>query len=278
MKNSGNAALDSYVYVYNPANQRTNLTRLDTSTVAFKYDPIGQLKVADSSVNTEDRDAHWRTEFAYDGLGRLRQRNEYSWASGWHLADTVNYVYDGWRVIQERDSNNVPAVSYTRGNDLSGSMEGAGGIGGMLARSFYFLGGTFHDFYFADGNGNITSMLDSSQNIVASYRYDPFGNTISLSGLLAGANTYRFSSKELMGNSGLYYYGYRFYDPNLQRWINRDPIGEVESGNLYAFVRNNPIARVDSFGLFDGQTTPGHPWPIHPPPVPPPQQRCAACW
>lgn len=55
LENSGNVVLDSYIYVYNPASQRTNLTRTDASTVAYKYDNIGQLKVADSSVNTEDR-------------------------------------------------------------------------------------------------------------------------------------------------------------------------------------------------------------------------------
>src|SRR5205809_5140641 len=39
-------------------------------------------------------------------------------------------------------------------------------------------------------------------------------------------NVYRFSSKEIHVNSGLYYYGYRWYAPNLQRWLNRDPLGE----------------------------------------------------
>jgi len=112
-------------------------------------------------------------------------------------------------VLQERDVNITPTVSYTRGNDLSGSMEGAGGIGGLLARSSGYSGGNFttHNYYFADGNGNITCMLDSSPAKVASYRYDPFGNTISSSGTLASANVYRFSSKEIHANSGMYYYG-----------------------------------------------------------------------
>jgi len=55
LKNSGNTTLDSYAYVYDPANERTNLTRLDNSTVAFTYDKISQLTIANSSVNTEDR-------------------------------------------------------------------------------------------------------------------------------------------------------------------------------------------------------------------------------
>src|SRR5262252_10346870 len=68
------------------------------------------------------------------------------------------------------------------------------------------------------------------------YRYDPFGNTISQSGGLADANVYRFSSKEFHAASGMYCYGGRFYDPGLQRWVNRDPIAEAGGLNLYRFV------------------------------------------
>src|SRR5206468_6016830 len=98
---------------------------------------------------------------------------------------------DGIRVIQERDGGNTPTASYTRGNDLSGTLEGAGGIGGLLARSV----GITHSCYHADANGNITYLVNSSQTLAASYRYDPFGNTISKSGSVADANHYRFSSK-----------------------------------------------------------------------------------
>jgi RHS repeat-associated protein len=84
--------------------------------------------------------------------------------------------------------------------------------------------------------------------MVASYRYDAFGNTTSKSGTLADANVYRFSSKEFHVISGMYYYGYRFYDPNLQRWINRDPIGEKGGLNLYGIVGNNPITKIDALG------------------------------
>jgi len=88
---------------------------------------------------------------------------------------------------------------------------------------------------------------------------------ITMSGGLASANLYRFSSKEFMYNSGLYYYGYRFDDPNLQRWLNRDPLGEVgvevmlakgdgaslegDWPNLYTFALNNPVGFTDSLGL-----------------------------
>ena len=94
--------------------------------------------------------------------------------------------------------------------------------------------------------------MNSSQTAAATYKYDPFGTTLAQSGTLASANVYRFSSKEFHLASGLYYYGFRFYDPNLQRWLNRDPIGELGGVNLYCNAANNPINRFDSLGLFDG--------------------------
>src|SRR5579885_2649436 len=148
-------------------------------------------------------------------------------------------------------------VTYTRGVDLSGSPQGAGGIGGLLARTD--MGRlTVNDplasaYYHADGNGNITALvtglMDTNQVLVAKYLYDPYGNLLAESGPLAGANKYRFSSKEWDSPAGLYYYLYRFYDPNLQRWPNRDPIQEIGGFNLYEFIANNPIEDGDFYGL-----------------------------
>jgi RHS repeat-associated protein len=100
----------------------------------------------------------------------------------------------------------------------------------------------------ADGNGNVTALVDSGQAVAASYRYDPFGNTLSSSGTLAATNVYRFSSREVHVGSGMYYYLYRLYDPNLQRWINRDPIQEWGGWNLFTYVCNNPVFKTDPQG------------------------------
>ncbi|MCW5551183.1 MAG: RHS repeat-associated core domain-containing protein [Verrucomicrobiae bacterium] len=70
-----------------------------------------------------------------------------------------------------------------------------------------------------------------------------------MAGPLAEANLYRFSSKEWHANAGLYYYGFRYYEPNLQRWINRDPIEEKGGINLSCFARNHPLVLIDPFGL-----------------------------
>ena len=100
---------------------------------------------------------------------------------------------------------------------------------------------TYHNFYHADGNGNVTALANSAGTLQASYIYDPYGRYLAGTGGLASANVMHFSSKpwvEFLGSttSGLYYYGYRFYDPYMQRWMNRDPVGELGGASLYVFV------------------------------------------
>jgi RHS repeat-associated protein len=130
-------------------------------------------------------------------------------------------------------------------------------------------------------------MLNSNQAMVAHYRYDPFGNTILAAGALASQNVYRFSSKALHNVSGFYYYGYRWYDPTVQRWLNRDPLGEpgfevlrrrkasviAGGANKYRFVLNNPVSKVDALGL-QAVGWPGSGLPVPTPGGPPPRSKC----
>jgi len=233
--------------------------------------------------------AWWRSDLVYDGRGRLRRALAYTWVVGstnsyWSLSGETHYHYDGNLVIQERVSvtGYSPQVGYTHGVDLGGTLEGAGGIGGLLERSSG-SGLTTHYFYHADGNGNITALADNTQTVVGNYRYDPYGNTLYANPVGPGAaNTFRFSSK--MALHGMYYYGYRWYDPNLQRWLNRDPLGsgrisarytgllenavgpiELYGGaNLYQFVYNDALNKMDPFGLdvwvIRSCGWPGHEW------------------
>jgi len=206
------------------------------------YDPDNQL-IAVTFTNAV------QSKFVYDGLSRLRIRREYTWLTNqWKLTNEVRYVYDHSLVVQERDSNNVAKVSYTRGADLSGSREGLGGIGGLLALTQNSATNQ-HFFYDDDGVGNVTGMTDANLNQVAYYLYDPFGNTIFASGPMATVNPYRSFSKELFLNPGLIYFGRRFYDPSLQRFLNQDPIQELGGINLYRFAGNSPLNRIDPTGL-----------------------------
>lgn len=70
------------------------------------------------------------------GCGASGSKKDCAWNGGsWIETNEVRYVYDGYRVIQERHANNLPQVTCTRGIDLSSSLQGAGGIGGLLART-----------------------------------------------------------------------------------------------------------------------------------------------
>jgi len=199
----------------------------------------------------------WRSEFKYDALGRRRVRTEKVWKnSQWVTASDTRYVYDHMLVIQERDALNLPPATYTRGLDLSGGLQRAGGIGGLLALPLHSSLPTPHLFFHADAGGNVTALTDARQTVVARYRYDPFGNLLGVSGPMAEANPYRFSSKEWHANSGLYYYGYRFYEPTLQRWLNRDPLGEAGGLNLHRFLQNSPLSWFDPWGLAESEDDP----------------------
>jgi RHS repeat-associated protein len=205
----------------------------------FNYDDENQLiSVCVTNV--------WRNDFVYDGKFRRRIERDYSWTgSAWTQTNEVHFIYDGNVVIQERNANNNPLVTYTR----SGSS--------LLARTDYgqeVPGSPTTAYYHADGNGNITMLIYTNQIIAAKYLYDPFGNTLSLSGPLASLNVYRFASKEWNNSAGIYNFGRRYYDPMLQRFINRDPLAEQGGINLYAYVANNPINEFDPQGLCDSSS------------------------
>ena len=214
----------------------------------FEYDDADRL----TAVTLSNA---WRATFKYGGLWRRRLKFEYAWnGSGWVQTNVIAYVYDRMLPIQERcGTNNHVHVTYTRALDLSagqaglrGSFQGAGGIGGLLARTDTNANSAL---YFADGAGNITTLINSNGVKQASYLYDPFGNLLSMSGPLAAANHYRFSTKEVDPLSSDYYFGFRFYSPNLQRWRNADLIGLWGGLNVHRFVLNDPLRYIDPYGL-----------------------------
>ncbi|GAK58230.1 YD repeat protein [Candidatus Vecturithrix granuli] len=130
-----------------------------------------------------------------------------------------------------------------RNNILKESTCLGGGIGGLL--NLKQDGQNYAYLY--DGRGNVDTILDNTQAIVAQYLYDPFGNLLAQSGTLD--QPFGFSTKRYDTGTGLVYYGYRFYSPALGRWTTRDPLGEHGGLNLYAFVGNNPVNWVDPWGL-----------------------------
>ena len=166
---------------------------------------------------------------------------------------TTLYLYDAWNPIAEYigSAGVSPTLSktYLWGMDLSGTMKGAGGVGGLLMVSEISNSQIVNYFPTYDGNGNVSDYLDSAGTPVAHYEYDPFGNTTVATGPRGQDFAHRFSTKPLDAETGLYYYGYRYYDPNTGRWPSRDPIGENGGINLYGFLGNDPANWLDILGL-----------------------------
>ncbi len=102
--------------------------------------------------------------------------------------------------------------------------------------------------------GNVRHLASSAGAIVGTYDYDPFGRLIGKSGAAADACPFRFSTKYLDEETGLYYYGHRYYDPCSLKWLSRDPLGEQGGLNLTAFCANDPLNHVDALGLMEVAT------------------------
>ena len=186
--------------------------------------------------------------YTYDYLGRRVKK--VTTTDALQGATQIAYLYDGWNVIAEYDltAGNPSASPIKRhdwGLDLSGSIQGAGGVGGLIRTKISAT--SYYPTY--DGNGNICELINTGDGTFgARYQYDLFGNTVYGSGAVATSNLYRFSTKPVDRESGFSYYGYRFYDGARGRWLNRDPLGEEASINLLTFVGNIPTNLIDPWG------------------------------
>ncbi|MBK8916086.1 MAG: RHS repeat-associated core domain-containing protein [Phycisphaerales bacterium] len=250
-----------------------------------------------------------RTRFVYDG---------------WNLIQELNVPTSGDPTVLRQYTWGLDLTGQN-GNSTVGGLHGAGGIGGLLSvydtngtttgenatsddKSYVFLydanGNVGQLVEWADDAGGSTGMAWSAGRLVAKYEYDPYGNIVGPdadndgniaeeAGPYASMNPFRSSTKFFDAETGLYYYGYRYYSPRLGRWINRDPIGERGGLNLYRCLRNSPLDSIDALGwdsvrpLPGGGCPPGYYWhpdfqscvlltdPVPPPsdgtPVPPPE-------
>jgi len=199
--------------------------------------------------------ARQKLTFEYDPLGR-RTRKTYFTHNGtnWVEQRDTTYLHDGWNLVGKLDANNANATlrTYVWGTDLSGAQSGAGGVGGLLwVNNAQSTGGmpTGIQFVAYDGNGNVARLFAASDGSnTARYEYGPFGEPLRSTGPLAAANPVRWSTKVTDDESGLVYYGYRYYSSMTGRWPNRDPIDTDGGLNIYAFVGNNPMKYIDPDG------------------------------
>ncbi|RIJ06130.1 hypothetical protein DXK93_01190 [Achromobacter sp. K91] len=106
-------------------------------------------------------------------------------------------------------------------------------------------------YRYGDRQNSCQIETDDSAQIITQEEYYPYGGTAvwtAASTSEAKYKTIRYSGKE-RDAAGLYYYGMRYYQPWIGRWINPDPAGTVDGLNLYCMVGNNPVTDEDSYGL-----------------------------
>ncbi len=198
------------------------------------------------------------------------------------LIKSTTYVWDNWNIIRETTIDNCQTVKpsncqtdYVWGLDLDGTLQGAGGVGGLLAVVRSDCAATnsnlcplTSNLYLPtyDANGNITEYVSNNGAVVAHYEYSPFGEPVVSSGELAASFTQRFSTKPFCTVTGFSEYQMRKYRVEIGRWMSRDPLFEAGfhkmSYNLkkcrfrnykealqFTFLNNNSILAFDFLGL-----------------------------
>jgi RHS repeat-associated protein len=262
----------------------------------FSYDADGNLtndgrwsytwdaenRLIGMTVNT-NVGPQYQLTFTYDPKGRRIQELV---VSNSVAISTNRFLYDGWNLVAELNPAGSPVRTYLWGTDLSGSAQGAGGVGGLLEVS-YTGSATTNCFPAFDGNGNVTALVNATNGaVVANYEYGPFGEVIRATGPMAKANPIRFSTKYDDDESDLLYYGYRYYKPSTGTWVNRDPLAALgssllgacrahtcsqqfieltEGPNLFVLTTDDPEDYVDTDG--EGKYKLPPPGPVRLPPV-----------
>jgi RHS repeat-associated protein len=269
-----NSGTSLYEEIVTTATQSTNVASvtnhvfLAATPEQFYYDLDGNLLsdgrftnqwdmenrlVQMESLSTAPAASKRKLTIEYDYQGRRIRKRVFNWDtvsnnySAIPASDT-KFIYDGWNLLAELNAtNNAIVRSYLWGLDLSGTLQGAGGVGGLAAVK---PAGVPAHFPAYDLNGNIIGLVDGSDGSTSAiYEYAPFGEVLRATGPISRENPFRFSTKYQDDETGLNYYGYRYYSASLGRWLNEDPLAEAGGMNLFGFVANDSVNRIDPLGL-----------------------------
>ena len=250
-------------YKYNSLNQICSVSSAQSADSLFAYDVYGNLIKTPDAEYTYDlhnrlcevRKGDLTVKYSYDPLGQRIKTEEINAKD----AKIIQFLMSG--MVEQARMELAPSDSsitnsqfvirnlqfHTLGLDIAQSLTATGGVGAVLASTTYnfslSLGegqgeGVMSQHYLYDGNGNVISACDSKGEIIAKLAYSPFGLpyvALAKEGeKLSGADLpFTFSTKPVDA-SGFVYYGYRYYSPELGRWLSRDPIS-----NKDFFLRNN---------------------------------------
>jgi RHS repeat-associated protein len=240
-----------------------NLT--DDGIWTYTWDAENRLIRVQTTAGAMALAAPWRPfpgrriEFTYDYLGRRVGKRVYDLDENREILSR-RFVYDGWNVIAEYAAPGGTAIgallrSYTWGLDIARTLADAGGVGALLQLVDHTASRTYLAAY--DGNGNVTALLNPDTGTLAAvYEYGPFGEAIRADATdeFAASQPFRFSTKWTDSETGLVYYGRRYYNPSQGRFLGRDPIEEKGGLHVYGFCRNDGVNRWDFLGEFYGDT------------------------
>jgi RHS repeat-associated protein len=239
------------------------------ATSSYTYDAAGNRTDNGAVVGTGNR----LTSFAgytldYDNDGHVTHKyktgfDQYLyWNSAGQLdsvktnGSTVRFGYDGLgRRVRKTDASGNVTWYVWQGQDMA--MEVNGSTGAVIA-SYSFLPGTdqpliMHrsgtDYYYVqEMPGHVAAVLNGTTgNIVNQYRYGPWGEAQTV--IEGVTNPFRYNSRQLDSETGLYYYRARYYDPELGRFASEDPIGLEGGINPMAYAGNDPVNARDPSGL-----------------------------
>ena len=239
------------LYESNELNQYVQTSNAVSST-AFEYDADGNMtfdgrflyswngenrmiRAEETSVPTNC--APTTIIYAYDEQGRMVSKN----ITG---TNTVarSLLWDGYNIVRETDNG---ATTYNIwGVDLDGTLQGAGGVGGLLLT-------VSENAFFCplfDANGNISEYIDSQGRISFHREYDGFGVARDQN-QTEGRHPISYSTKQNDFFLGVCEYEFRHYSPSLGQWLSRDPLIEFFPVLPYQFCNNNPLSDFDYLGL-----------------------------
>ena len=266
---------DSRNYTYDNAGNITAITS-GGKRISYQYDELNQLIRENNGV------LGITVLYAYDAGGNptVLRGMALTWGEGRRLkriaatAGEVTFAYDSDGKRVKKTSGGNTTTYYYNGNVLSGlvrkASKDAGTIGTGTTVQFVYdtqgkpfmlrLNGKTDYFYLYNGLGDITGLVDSSNQVVVRYQYNSWGKVTSTqdtSGVsLATLNPFRYRKYVYDPETGLYCLGSRYYDPEVGRFVNADSIKfaailgryYVNRQNLYQYCFNNPIMLNDKFG------------------------------
>jgi RHS repeat-associated protein len=218
-------------YLYDRAGNDTSAV-CGSATWKYSYDALNRLRAVRYNGTLIAR-------YGYDVLGRRIAKRVYSSSSGGVVAYT-RFVYSGSAVEFETDSGGVIGLRYTHGpgtDDLLAVRDAAGN----------------HYYIVQDLLRSVRGVVRRDGAWVMSQRFGPYGTVItrdtSTTAVLGFALRYAWTGREYDVETGWYYFRARYFDPNVRRFAQEDPIGYAGGGNVYAYANGNSLEARDPSGL-----------------------------